>query len=97
MVFLYAMITNSLVIVVTTGMLHISDVIPIRLIPWATPRPKSCSRPNPWPSYTFKPKPIKRPNNKGHAKKIKLGFIQDGPNPHGHLILFTWAKEDVKI
>jgi len=45
------------------------DVIPTRLIAWATPRPKSCSRPDPWPSCTFKPKPIKRPNNKGHAKK----------------------------
>jgi len=30
-------------------------------------------------------------------KKIQLGFIEDGPNPHGLLILFTWAKEDVKI
>jgi len=30
-------------------------------------------------------------------KKIKFGFIQDGPNPHGLLIHFTWAKEDVNI
>jgi len=30
-------------------------------------------------------------------KKIQLGFIQDGANPHGLLTLFTWAKEDVKI
>jgi len=47
------------------------------------------NKPNIKPRYTFKPKSIKRPNNKGHA--------QDGPNPHGLLILFTWAKEDVKI
>jgi len=30
-------------------------------------------------------------------KKIQLGFIQDGLNPHGLLILFTWVKKDVKI
>jgi len=30
-------------------------------------------------------------------KKIQLGFIQDGPNPHGLLTLFTLAKEDIKI
>jgi len=30
-------------------------------------------------------------------KKIQLGFIQDGPNPHGLLTLFTLAKEDMKI
>jgi len=30
-------------------------------------------------------------------KKIQNDFIQDGPNPHGFLTLFTWAKEDVKI
>jgi len=61
------------------------------------PRAKSCSRPNPWPTCTFKPKPIKRPNNKGHAQKYPIGLHQDGPNSHGLLKLFTWAKEDVKI
>ena len=30
-------------------------------------------------------------------KKIQLGFIQDGPNPHVLLKLITWAREDVKI
>jgi len=43
------------------------------------------------------PSPSRGPITRGMLKKIKLGFIQDGPNPHGLLILFTWAKEDVKI
>jgi len=34
---------------------------------------------------------------RGMLKKIQLGFIQDGPNPHGLLTLFTWTKEDVNI
>jgi len=54
--------------------LSIGDVIPTRLIAWATPRPKSCSRPNTWPTCTFKPKPIKRPNNKEHAQKDPIGL-----------------------
>jgi len=43
------------------------------------------------------PKAHKRPNKRGMLKNIQLGFIQDGPNPHGLLTLFKWAKEDVKI
>jgi len=41
--------------------------------------------------------PPRSPIIRGMLKKIQLGFIQDGPNPHGLLTLFTWAKEDVKI
>jgi len=43
------------------------------------------------------PSPSRGPIIKGMLKRIQLGFIQDGPNPHGLLTLFTWAKEDVKI
>jgi len=41
--------------------------------------------------------PPRGPIIRGMLKKIQLGFIQDGPNPHGLLTLFTWAKEEVKI
>jgi len=43
------------------------------------------------------PSPSRGPIIRSMLKKIQLGFIQDDPNPHGLLILFTWAKEDVKI
>jgi len=43
------------------------------------------------------PSPSKGPITRDIIKKIQLGFIQDGSNPHGLLTLFTWAKEDVKI
>jgi len=72
-------------------------VIPIRLIAWATPRPKSCSSSIHGHHAPSSPSPSRGPITRGMLKKIKLGFIQDGPNPHGLLILFTWAKEDVKI
>jgi len=74
-----------------------SDVIPIRLIAWAIPRPKSCTRPNPWPTCISSSSPLRGPITRGMFKKIQLGFIQDGPNPHGLLTLFTLAKEDMKI
>jgi len=41
--------------------------------------------------------PSRGPITRGMLKKIQLGFIPDGPNPHALLTLFTWAKEDVKI
>jgi len=43
------------------------------------------------------PSPSSGPITRSMLKNIQLGFIQDGPNPHGILTLFTWAKEDVKI
>jgi len=43
------------------------------------------------------PSPSRGPITRGMLKKIQLGFIQDGPNSHGLLTLFTWAKEDMKI
>jgi len=43
------------------------------------------------------PSPSRGPIPRGMLKKIQLGFIQDGPNPHHLLTLFTCAKEDVKI
>ena len=66
------------------------DVIPTRLIPWATPRPKSCSRPNTWSTCTFKPKPIKRLNNKEHAKKYPIGLHSRWPKP-------TWASHTLHM
>jgi len=66
------------------------DVIPKRLIAWAMSRPKSCLRPNPWPSCTFKPKPIKKPNNKGHAKKDQIGLHSRWPKP-------TWASHTLHM
>jgi len=66
------------------------DVIPTRLITWATPRPKSCSRPNTWPTCTFKPKPIKRPNNKEHASKDPIGLHSRWPKP-------TWASHTLHM
>ena len=41
--------------------------------------------------------PSRSPITRGMLKKIQLGFIQDGPKPHGLLTLFTWAKEDMNI
>jgi len=73
------------------------DVIPTRLITWATPRPKSCSRTNTWPTCTFKPKPIKRPNNKEHAQKDPIGLHSGWPKPTWASHTLQWAKEDVKI
>jgi len=35
------------------------------------------------------PSPSKGPITRGVLKKIQLDFIQDGPNPHGLLTLFT--------
>jgi len=49
------------------------------------------------PHAPSSPSPSKGPITRGMLKKIQLGFIQDGPNPHGLLTLFTWAKEDVMI
>jgi len=43
------------------------------------------------------PSPSRGLITRGMLKTIQLGFIQDGPNPHRLLTLFTWAKEDVKI
>jgi len=43
------------------------------------------------------PSPSRGPITRSMLKKIQLNFIQDGPNSHGLLTLFTWAKEDVKI
>jgi len=74
-----------------------NDVIPTRLIGWATPRPKSCTRPNPWPTCISSPSPSRGLITRCMFRKIQLGFIQDGPNPHGLLTLFTLAKEDMKI
>jgi len=76
---------------------YLSDVIPTRLIAWPTPKPKSCTRPNPWPTCISSPSLSRGPITRSMFKKIQLGFIQDGLNPHGLLTLFTWAKEDVKI
>jgi len=30
-------------------------------------------------------------------RNIQMGFPQDGQNPYGLQMLFSWAKEDVKI
>jgi len=49
------------------------------------------------PHAPSSPSPSRGPITRSMLEKIQLGFIQDGPNPHGLLILFTWAKEDVKI
>jgi len=49
------------------------------------------------PRASLSQSPSRGPITRGMLKKIQLGFIQDGPNPHGLLTLFTWAKEDVKI
>jgi len=43
------------------------------------------------------PSPTRGPITRDMLKKIQLGFIQDGLNPHGLLTLFICAKEDVKI
>jgi len=40
--------------------------------------------------------PPRGPITRGMLKKIQLGFIQDGPNPHGLVALFLWAKEITK-
>jgi len=57
------------------------------------PRPKSCSRPNSWPTCTSKPNPIKRPNNKGHAQKNPIGLHSRCPNPHRLLTLYNEPKK----
>jgi len=41
--------------------------------------------------------PSRGPIIRGMLKKIQLGLIQNGPNPHGLITLFTWANEDVMI
>jgi len=30
-------------------------------------------------------------------RKIQMGFSQDGQNPHGFQMSFSWTKEDIKI
>jgi len=44
------------------------------------------------------PSPSRGPITMGMLKKIQLGFIQDGPNPHGLLTLFMGQRrcEDLK-
>jgi len=53
--------------------------------------------PNSRPTCTQSPSSLKGPITRGMLKKIQIGFPQEDQNHHGLHMLFSWAKEYIKI
>jgi len=49
------------------------------------------------PHASQSPSLLKGPIIRGMLRKIQMGFAQEDKNHHGLHMLFSWAKEDIKI
>jgi len=49
------------------------------------------------PHASQSPSPLKGPITRGMLRKIQMGFAHEDQNHHRLHMLFSWAKEDIKI